>query len=162
VAGQLGNNPPFSGAIDANGVRQATVGFQIPSGLTSPVLTVVALRTDTNEAVEVRLPFTPTGSTVQTARVSLAAADVSADGTAVTLSGQVSNDGERPLVVEEGNVSLIDQGTVHLILSTNPGFPWIISPGETIPYTVSFQRPLTSGQAIFTVLNQSFQLTGLR
>lgn len=162
VAGTLGNYAPLGAPVGPGQTLQGTVGFQIPLGLASPTLSWIATRSDTGQSVRVDIPFATAAAQAPAARVDLFSADVSEDGTSVVLSGQVINESERALVIEETDVSLVDQGTVHLILSTNPGFPWVVSPGQSIPYTVVFQRPLSSPSAVFTILNQSYQLNGLR
>jgi hypothetical protein len=59
------------------------------------------------------------------------------------------------------DVTLTSEGTNYLMLSTSPAFPWVFSPAQRQPFAVTFQRPAGS-TAIFTILNRSFQLTGLR
>ena len=73
----------------------------------------------------------------------------------------MTNNGSQPLLVNETDVTLTANGTVHLILATNPAFPWVVPPGQTVPFTLSFQRP-AGAEAIFTLLNRPFQLSGLR
>ena len=88
---------------------------------------------------------------------------VSADMTNLIINGQVANLGTQPLAVAETAVSLrTDDGSVYLLLSTNPAFPWTIGPGQAVPFVLTFQRPMTADTAVFTVLNQPFQLTNLR
>jgi len=66
------------------------------------------------------------------------------------------------LLIDVGEVSLTNStGTIFQLLSTNPGFPWSVPPGQTLLYGVTFQRPIGS-EAIFTIDGQSFQITGLR
>jgi hypothetical protein len=64
-------------------------------------------------------------------------------------------------VVNSNNITLTGDGSTYLMLSTNPAFPWVIGPGETNQFLVTFQRP-TGSSAIFRILNQPFELTGLR
>lgn len=161
-AGRYGAYAPVSGLILPGETRQASVGYQIPAGLTSSTLTWSVMREGGTSQIQVRIPFAESDSNgVQGAQVSLQDASVSADGTSLRLSGSISNNGTQPLVVNEDNVSMHSDGTVHLMLSTNPAFPWVVPAGETLPFSVSFQRPAES-QAVFTVLNQPFELTGLR
>ena len=76
--------------------------------------------------------------------------------------GQITNVGEETVIVDVTDISLTSAtGTVFLKLSTNPAFPWTVPPGQTLLFGVTFQRPLGS-DATFTVLNQSFQLSGIR
>lgn len=161
-AGRYGAYPPVAGVILPGETRQASVGYQIPAGLTSSALTWSVMREGGTSQIQVRIPFAESDSNgVQGAQVSLQNATVSADGTSLQLSGAISNNGTQPLVVNETNVAMHSDGTVHLMLSTNPAFPWVVPPGETLPFSVSFQRPVEA-QAVFTVLNQPFELTGLR
>lgn len=163
VASQLGNSPPLFGFLNPGEIRNATAGYQIPAGLTSPTLLWVVGFTDgTPGEVSVRIPFAAGGGDAgRNALVVPQSADVSLDGTSVTIVGQITNIGEQPLIVNDADVNLTSDGTLYLKLSTNPTFPWVIPPGQTITFSVAFQRPLTE-QAIFSVLNQPFLLSGLR
>lgn len=70
--------------------------------------------------------------------------------------------GEQPLVISEENISLrTADGASYLLLSTNPAFPWSIPSGQALQFRVTYQSP-PADSAIFTVLNQPFQLTSLR
>jgi hypothetical protein len=159
---ELGNNPAPAGLLAAGESRLVSLAYQLPSGLTSPSVTLLIGREGGTGQVQVTLPFAGGGEEAMRASgVTLQNAEVSEDGTTLTLMGQVSNSGTQPLLVSEGNVSLVANGTVHLMLSTNPAFPWVVPPGQAIPFTVSFQRP-AGAEAVFTLLNYPFQLTGLR
>ncbi len=161
-ASALGNYPTLFGLISPSQLVQATAGYQIPLELSGPNLRWRLTRSDTNEFVEVELPFADQEMTAQSAQISLLAADVSLDGTNIMMSGEVTNLGQQALVINETDLILQgDEGGFYLLLSTNPGFPWVISPGAAITYQVMFQRPAGS-QAIFTLLNQPFELNGLR
>ena len=161
-ASALGNSPTLFGLIGPSQLAQATAGYQIPLELSGPSLRWRLTRSDTNEFVEVELPFADQALTAQSAQISLLAADVSLDGTNVMMSGQITNLGQQALVINETDLILQgDDGGFYLLLSTNPGFPWVISPGASITYQVMFQRPAGS-QAVFTLLNQPFELNGLR
>lgn len=162
VAGQMGNFPPLGASVGPGETIQATIGYQIPRELQSSALTWTARRSDSGAEIQVRIPFTPTSGSADTAQIDLFSGEVSLDGTSLLLQGQITNNGQQVVVVRETDVSLNSQGTVFLILSTNPGFPWIINPGQTLPFSVSFQRPLNADAATFTVLNQGFAIEGLR
>lgn len=161
IASSLGANLPLQGTLAAGEVRDATAGYQIPAGLTSPSLIWKVQSADGNE-VSVNVPFSVGISESSTnVIVSPQGASVSVDGSGLTINGQITNAGDQPIIVDETQASLTSSGTVYLILSTNPGFPWIIPPGQTANFSLSFQRPIGS-DAVFTLLNQPFQLTGLR
>ena len=163
VASQLGNFPPLQGLLNLGEVRDAVSGYQLPAGLTSPTLRWVASTNDvTAGQAQVNIPFAAGGSEAsQAALIVPQSAEVSLDGTSVTVVGQITNTGTQNVVVKEGDVSLTSEGTLYLKLSTNPSFPWVIPAGQTITFSVAFQRPLAS-EAIFTVLGQPFQLVGMR
>jgi hypothetical protein len=160
-ASQLGNHPPLGGSLNPNQTLMATAGYQIPAGLSSPTLRWQVTRTDNNNQAQVSIPFRDRQEQVQQATVTLTQADVSLDGTSLLLVGQLANMGNETLAVQESNISLTSEGRTYLILSTSPGFPWLVAPGQTVPFSVTFQRP-TGSTAVFTVLNQPFELNGLR
>lgn len=155
---QQGNNPPLNGYLNANENKTATAGFQIPIGLSSERLRFVI--TQGAAQVLISIPF-QSSSSADGASITLLAATVSPDLTTLALTGQLTNLGDQALLVTESDVSLTtNDGTVYWLLSTNPPFPWTIGPGQTVPYAVSFQLPVTE-PATFTILNQPFQLTAL-
>lgn len=162
TASTLGNYPTLFGVINPSQLVQTTTGFQIPLELSGPNLRWRLTRSDTGEFMEVNIPFADQEATAQSAQISLLAVEVSLDGTNVLMSGQITNLASQALVVNETDLQLQgDDGGYYLLLSTNPGFPWVVSPGGSITYQVMFQRP-SGSQAIFTLLNQPFSLTGLR
>jgi hypothetical protein len=162
VASQLGNYPPLSGFINANQSRQASAGYQIPRGLLSPSLNWIIGRSGSPGQIQVSIPFSGSPQAASGAAVSLQQVEVSEDRTALIITGEVANMGEQPLVISEENITLRSpDGASHLLLSTNPPFPWSIPSGQAIQFRVTYQRP-PGDSAIFTVLNQPFQLTGLR
>jgi hypothetical protein len=113
--------------------------------------------------VQVAIPFAGAGGVVQGVSVALQSAEASPDLTSLILTGQVTNVGEQVAVVSEDDVSLqTDDGAAHLLLATNPPFPWTVAPDQDLSFSLTFQRPLTADTATFTVLNQPWQLSGLR
>jgi hypothetical protein len=162
VASGLGNTPPLGGFLNANQVIQATAGYQVPLGLTSDTLSWVVTQSDSGNQVYVTLPFTGGTAATQATNITLFRADVTSDLTGLILGGQITNLGTQPVVVTESDVSLrTDDGAVYLLLSNNPPFPWTVPPGQTLQFFFTYQRPPTA-VATFEVLNQGFQLTGLR
>lgn len=162
VASQLGNYPPLAGFINAGQSRQASAGYQIPRGLLSPSLNWVVNRSGSPSQIQVSIPFSGSPQAARGAAITLQDVEVSEDRTGLIITGEVANLGQQPLVISEENVSLrTDDGASYLLLSTNPAFPWSVPPGQTIQFRVTYQRP-PANSAIFTVLSQPFQLTGLR
>jgi hypothetical protein len=162
VASQLGNNPPLSGSVAAGQTVAATAGYQIPAGLNSTVLRWQVGIVGTGGQVQINLPFQDSSSEYQPVDIQVQEATVSQDGGSLLVVGQITNIGEEAVIVDVSDVSLTGAtGTVFLKLSTNPAFPWTVPPAQTLLFGVTFQRPLGS-DATFSVLNQSFQLTGIR
>jgi hypothetical protein len=163
AASRLGNYPPIGGFLNSNQSLEATAGYQIPIGMSSPALSWVVTRSDSGGQVQVTIPFTGGPGEVRGASVTLAQAEVSNDLTSLILGGQVANLGEQPILVTEDDVVLTTaDGSIYLLLSTNPPFPWTVAPGQSVQYLVGFQRPPAADTALFTVLNQPFELNGLR
>ncbi len=161
IASQLGNYPMLSGIVQAGQGAVATAGYQIPLNLSSRFLRWQVSRLDTGSQIQVNIPFAEQQAAARQASVQLQEANISEDGSSLVIVGHISNLGDQDLIVDVGDLSLTSQGTVFLMLSVNPAFPWRVGPGQTLQFLVTFQRPL-GDTAIFTVLNQSFQLTGLR
>lgn len=163
VAGILGNHPALGGFLNASQTALATAGYQIPLGLNSSNVHWLVSNLNTGAQLQVTIPFSGGAQAAGNAQVSLSQISVSNDLTNLILNGQVANLGSQPLVVAETAVSLrTDDGSVYLMLSTNPAFPWTVGPGQAVPFVVTFQRPMTADTAVFTVLSQPFQLTNLR
>ncbi len=159
AASQNGNYPVLNGFLNANQVTNATAGYQVPLGLNSESVNWVVTNQETNAQVFITLPFTGGATAVQGTSISLFRAEVSADMTSLNLGGQITNLGTQPLVATESDIQLTSpDGAVYLLLATNPPLPWTIAPGQTVQFFVSYQRP-PSGTAVFTVLNQEFQIT---
>lgn len=162
TASQLGNYPPLSGSISPGQTMLATAGFQIPAGLSSPVLHWRVSIAGSNSVIQIDIPFQDTSSGGQQALIEVQEVTIAPDGGSVLIVGQIVNAGEQLFLVDVGDVSLSSTtGTIFQMLSTNPAFPWSVPPGQTLLYGVTFQRPLGS-EAIFTLQGQSFQITGLR
>jgi hypothetical protein len=161
IASQLGNYPMLSGGVEPGQTSVATAGYQIPLGLNSRFLRWEVSRLDTGSQIQVNIPFAEQQAIAEQASTQIQEATISEDGSSLVIVGQITNLGDKELIVDVGDLSLTSQGTVFLMLSVNPAFPWRVGGGQTIQFLVTFQRPLAD-TAIFTVLNQSFQLTGMR
>ncbi|MGB3717684.1 MAG: hypothetical protein WA996_24940 [Candidatus Promineifilaceae bacterium] len=161
IAAQLGNYPMLNGTIEPGETSVATAGYQIPLGLNSRFLRWQVSRLDSGSQIQVNIPFAEQQAAARQANTQIQEATISEDGSSLIIVGQITNFGEQELIVDVGDLSLTSQGTVFLMLSVNPSFPWRVGAGQTIQFLVTFQRPLAD-TAVFTVLNQSFQLTGLR
>ncbi|MCL4264002.1 MAG: DUF4352 domain-containing protein [Anaerolineae bacterium] len=159
AATQSGNYPILNGFLNANQTVQATAGYQVPLGLNSETVNWVVANQDTGAQVFITLPFTGGETAVQGASIALFRAEVSSDLTSLQLGGQITNLGTQPLIITESDIQLTSpDGSVYLLLSTNPPLPWTVTSGQTLQFFVTYQRP-PGGSAIFRLLNQEFQIT---
>lgn len=163
VAARQGANTPLTGGFLTPGQPLTfSVGYQLPLGLSSTTLTARVVRRDTGAQVQIGVPFGG-GSGAQNAQIALQSVEISEDLTTLVLTGQINNSGTQPLVIAREDVTLrTADGASYLILSSNPPFPWTVPAGQTLLYVVSFQRPLNADTAVFTILNQPYQLDSLR
>ncbi|MFO7664132.1 MAG: hypothetical protein R6X18_16270 [Chloroflexota bacterium] len=162
IASQLGNHPPLSGFVNAGQVLNATAGYQIPAGLVSPNLTWTVTAPD-GAQIQAIFPFTAGGDVGQSAVVSLQSASITADLNNLVIVGQITNVGVQPLVVTAEDITLLTPGgSAYILLATNPTFPWTVPPNQTLQFAVTYQRPIGADSAVFTVLNQSFDLSGFQ
>lgn len=162
IASRLGNNPPLTGFINAGQSVTATAGYQIPAGLISPNLTWTITAPDGRQ-LQVTLPFTAGGTAGQSAVISLQQATITPDLNNLIIVGQVTNVGVQPMVIAPEDVSLrTPAGSDYLLLATNPPFPWTVPPNQTLQFAVTYQRPIGSSSAVFTLLSQPFELSGLQ
>ena len=162
IASRLGNYPPLSGFINAGQSTTATAGYQIPAGLVSPNLTWMITAPDGTQ-VQGILPFTAGGAAGQSAVISLQQATITPDLSNLIIVGQVTNIGVQPLVIAPEDISLrTPAGSDYLLLATNPPFPWTVPPNQTLQFAVTYQRPIGSASAVFTILSQPFELSGLQ
>lgn len=163
IGSRLGNNPPLSGFVNAGQSLAATLGYQIPAGLVSPTLTWTVANTLDGTEIQAILPFTTGGQTSQNAQVAVADAVITPDLNNLIITGQITNVSNQPLVVVGEDISLRTvAGSDFLLLASNPAFPWTVPPNQTLQYIVTFQRPFVENEAVFTVLNQPFQLSNLQ
>ena len=162
IASRLGNFPPLGGFVNAGQSVNATAGYQIPAGLVSPNLTWTVTAPD-GAQIQAILPFTAGGQAGQSAVISLQEATITPDLNNLIIVGQVTNVGAQPLVITAEDISLrTPAGSDYLLLATNPPFPWTVPPNETLQFAVTYQRPIGSASAVFTILNQPFELSGLQ
>lgn len=163
VASQVGNFPALTGFLNAGEIRQATAGYQIPLGLSSSALSWVVTKMNSGAQLQFIIPFTgsPTSSGRNT-QVVLSSADVGPNLTTLVLTGEIINLNTQPIVVTAQDIVLQGtDGSSYLLLSTNPALPWTVAPGESLPFSLIYQPPVTD-TAVFTLYNQSFQLSGFR
>ena len=90
-------------------------------------------------------------------------ATITPDLSNLIIVGQLTNIGVQPLVIAPEDISLrTPAGSDYLLLATNPPFPWTVPPNQTLQFAVTYQRPIGSASAVFTILSQPFELSGLQ
>lgn len=163
VASQVGNFPVATGFINSGTRLQATAGYQIPIGLASKALSWVVTRLDSGTQLQVTIPFTGNASTgAQNTQVVLTEAVVGSDLNSLNLTGQITNLNTQPIVVTSTDIQLVgSDGAAYLLLSTNPSLPWTVASGQVREFRLLYQAPGTDS-VVFTIYNQSFQLSGFR
>ena len=158
-ASGTGNYLPLPESVESGQSVTATVGYQIPDGVNSADLTWVVEYAEEEAIVEVSDPTSKeTESKPILAEVQLLTTGL-IDASTILIEGQIRNNDTRTLTVQATDLSMTSESTVYSILSTSPGFPWIVEPNQEIPFTITAQRPYNTEQATVTILNQSFGLT---
>jgi len=123
---------------------------------------MTVVRRDTGDQVQVNIPYSGSNA-AQSTTITLTSVTVSEDLSSMTMVGQISSNGDQTVVATQDDVTLrTPDRASYLMLATNPAFPWTVPAGQTLQYAVTFQTPLNAETAVFTVLNQPFQLTNLR
>lgn len=161
LATQASTLAPMPAVVEPAGFIQATAGYQIPTGLNAGALRWIVRSLDSGLIAEVQLgdSSADTASVAETTVISLNSGDVTEDNNNLILQGEILNLAESALVVEQSDVSMLsNDGSVQFVTSTNPGFPWVIEAGQTLPYSVVVARPISADIATFTILHQSFEL----
>lgn len=158
MASQSGNYPVLSGGLNAGQLVQATAGYQVPESLQSNSVQWIITDVATGAQIQVIIDYGGGSNAKQQTSITLVGATITDDKSALLLDGQITNLGSQQIVVTQPDLSLrTADGASFLLLATNPELPWTIPPGQTLQYFVRYQNPQAE-TAVFTVLNQSFQL----
>lgn len=158
MASQSGNYPVLSGGLNVGQVVQATAGYQIPESLQSNSVQWVITDVATGAQIQVIIDYGGGSNAQQQTSITLVGATITDDKSALLLDGQITNLGAQQVVVTQQDLSLrTTDGASFLLLATNPELPWTVPPGQTLQYFVRYQNPQAT-TAVFTVLNQPFQL----
>lgn len=157
LASQSGNYPVLGGVLNVGQIMQATAGFQVPASLDSGTVQWVVSDVGTGAQIQVIIEYGGRNAVQQT-NITLVGATITDDKTSLLMDGQITNLGSQQVVVTQQGLSLRTlDGASFLLLATNPEMPWTVPPGQTLQFFVRYQNPQAE-TAVFTVLNQSFQL----
>jgi len=162
MASQSGNYPVLSGPLNVGQIIQATAGYQVPESLESGTVQWVITDISTGAQIQVVIDYGGGDDAAQQTNISLLSATITDDQASLLLDGQITNLGSQQVVVTQQDLSLrTSDGASFLLLATNPELPWTIPPGQTLQFFVQYQNPQAE-TAVFTILNQSFQLNFVR
>jgi hypothetical protein len=158
------------GALPPGGTITATAGFEVPNSLQGPTLEWT-FRSDkaTPYVARVAIPYRPilAEPTIAPTRASVAevrilAANISPDGNEVRIVGTVRNLTNQFLPASLQEITMSGPGGQFVPLnSALPAFPWNITAGETLAFQLSFARPQGAGPYVFSLFDQSFEISGL-
>lgn len=158
MASQSGNYPVLSGPLNAGQIIQATAGYQVPASLESGTVQWVITDVSTGASINVVIDYGGGSNAAQQTSITLIGATITEDQSSLLMDGQITNLGSQQVVVTQQDLSLrTADGASFLLLATNPELPWTVPPGQTLQFFVRYQNPQADA-AVFTVLNQSFQL----
>jgi hypothetical protein len=158
MASQSGNYPTLSGPLNVGHILQATTGYQVPASLESGTVQWVITDVATGAQIQVVIDYGGGNDAAQQTNITLIGATITDDKSTLLMDGQITNLGSQQVVVTQQDLSLrTTDGASFLLLATNPELPWTIPPGQTLQFFVRYQNPQAE-TAVFTVLNQSFQL----
>lgn len=159
MASQSGNYPVLRGPLNVGQIIQATAGYQVPASLESGTVQWVISDVGTGAQIQVVIDYGGGSNAAQQTNITLLGATITPDNASLMMDGQVTNLGSQQIVVTQQDLSLrTADGASFLLLATNPELPWTIPPGGTLQFFVRYQNPQADA-ALFTVLNQSFQLS---
>jgi len=121
---QLGNNPPLGDSISPGQTVLATAGYQLPAGLSSPILRWQVSIVGTANGIQVNIPFQDTSAAEQQTNIQVTEITLPPDGSSLLIIGQIVNQGNQPVIINVSDVSLTNStGTVY-----QSGFPLEYSP----------------------------------
>ncbi len=163
VASKLGPNPPPGGQLLPGLSGTFTVGFEVPSNITGPVLTWLfkpdaSFKGQAAVAVPLVGP-TPTPDPRSQASVQISQAYYTPDQSQIVIVGSINNPTGALIPVGAADIVLsTPEGILATLSTTEPVLPWRLSPGSTTDFTLTFSR-LPSATAILKILSSSFELT---
>ena len=162
-----GAYPPPSGLVAPRNPTSFTAGYRVPTNVPGPALTwVFKPAPDAEQSARFEVPIvkpTPTPEPrTQIAVVNCCTAILNEDQTQLILSGGIGNPTQSQVTITQVDISLNTPDNVFSDLRVaEPPLPWVIEPGTTMGFRLQFSRP-PGFTAIFRIVNQQFELSGLR
>jgi hypothetical protein len=162
TASKLGPNPLPGGQLLPGLSATFTTGFEVPSNITGPILTWIfkpdaTFKGQASVAVPLLGP-TPTPDPRSQARVQISQAYYTPDQSELVIVGSIANPTTALIPVGPADIVLsTPAGVLATLNSTEPALPWRLAPGDTLNFTLRFNR-LPSATAILKILSNSFEL----
>jgi hypothetical protein len=162
IASKLGPNPMPGGQLLPGLSATFTTGFEVPSNITGPILTWIfkpdaAFKGQAGVAVPLLGP-TPTPDPRSQASVQISQAYYTPDQSELVIVGSIANPTTALIPVGPADIVLsTPSGVLATLNGTDPALPWRVTPGDTLNFTLRFNR-LPSATAILKILNNSFEL----
>jgi hypothetical protein len=152
-------------AIPPGATINATAGYEVPDTLSGPRLEwTFALDTNTPFVARVAIPYKAQASASPSspqAEINVVSASFSPDGSEVRIIGTIRNPTASALQLSLRDVTLTSGSNSSALNNSLPALPWVVSPGETLAFQVGFTRPTGGVAAVFTILGQSFEISGM-
>ncbi len=165
IASKLGPNPPPSGQLLPGLSGTFTVGFQVPSNITGPILTWTFKPDATFKGqAAVAVPLlgpTPTPDPRTQIKVQISQAYYTPDQSELIVVGNIANPTTALIPIGPADITLSTQevgGILATLNASDPSLPLRLGPGDNLDITLHFSR-LPSATAILKILSNSFELT---
>lgn len=164
-ASQAGKYGPAGGKLEPGQVLTATAGYLVPETISGPTLTwSFSPRAGAQAPARIQLALkgpAPTPDPRLAVTIQLNTVTYSSDMTEIVVAGGIGNPTDHVVAVDQGDVVLISVTANQSAVSSDPPFPWSVSPGESRAFTLRFPRP-AAGSAVLRILQWSFELSGLQ
>jgi hypothetical protein len=157
------------GVVEAGKSVTLTSAFEVPAGMPGPMLEwTFRTQPESPYVARVMIPYeaepapipTPTPVPPSRLRIDVANANISPDGTEISIIGNLTNLTGDALTVSLQDVALAGADGTRAALSTSlPQVPWEVSPGATLTFKLSFVMPVQL-PATLTVLDQRVVIGG--
>jgi len=164
-----GGNGWQKGVVEAGKSVTLTSAFEVPAGMPGPMLEwTFRTQPESPYVARVMIPYetapqpAPTAAPTAAARlrIDVANANISPDGTEISIIGNLTDLTGGALIVSLQDISLVGADGARAALSTSlPQVPWEVNPGATLTFKLSFAMPVQL-PATLTVLDQRVVVGG--
>lgn len=155
------------GALQPGASVTATAAFEVPNSMAGPFLEWrFSLDGQNPYVARVAIPYmpifvepTPVATRQPRVRVDIANANISPDGTEISVIGNLTNLTDQALTVSLQNAALAGPDGARAPLNSSlPPLPWEVNPNATLTFKLTFAMPVQF-PATFTLLEQSVTIS---